>query len=298
MQKKRYLDISFNKILLIFSILIIAINLINSAYTVSVPTSNYAPTKSFDFSIKFIEDFINSWQSGQGIDLVVVKWLFLILIAALIFSILTNLSFPENSFIRIITSIIISFLATFLITPDELFGILISYSALGITISLFFVIAILLFLTIVTAKVANPIGIFFTRILWLIYSIYITLKGLLVILLKTGIENYESITYNLGSEIDWGSSILSSWVQPILKLISNETFSQALKTSTLVAIVMIAIGIGTFYMGVINKRWIDEWVAKGMTEARVSAYESKLRAQNAKMNADVKAFEEGSTTVK
>ena len=124
------------------------------------------------------------------------------------------------------------------------------------------------------------------------------MKGLLVILLKTGIENYESITYNLGSEIDWGSSILSSWVQPILKLISNETFSQALKTSTLVAIVMIAIGIGTFYMGVINKRWIDEWVAKGMTEARVSAYESKLRAQNAKMNADVKAFEEGSTTVK
>ncbi|MBW6442771.1 hypothetical protein K0A97_03275 [Patescibacteria group bacterium] len=110
----------------IFLILAFALNFVN----VSEPTQKI-PTTITGQSI--IGDMFTDWSSGS-LDVTIAKYLFWIIVAMLVTAALSFARFPPNGFIQFILGIIVSFLATAYITPDEVFVVLTSYTALGLTL--------------------------------------------------------------------------------------------------------------------------------------------------------------------
>jgi hypothetical protein len=93
-------------------------------------------------STNFISDFFTPWTSGN-FDATIAKYLFWITIMLLIFSALKFANFPSftkadgtsgGGFLQFLLALIVSFLATAFITPEEVFVMLVSYSALGLTL--------------------------------------------------------------------------------------------------------------------------------------------------------------------
>ena len=85
-----------------------------------------------------ISDFFTSWQGGN-LDVNIAKYLFWIIILLLIFSTLKFANFPSiggkgSGFLQFVLALVVSFLATAFITPEEVFVMLVSYSALGLTL--------------------------------------------------------------------------------------------------------------------------------------------------------------------
>ena len=91
-----------------------------------------------DFADKAIK-FINVFEEGEGtgVDGATIKWLVLMLVIILIYSALGYADFPENGALRFGLAIVVGLLATILITTDELVTTLKSYTALGLTLTLF-----------------------------------------------------------------------------------------------------------------------------------------------------------------
>ena len=251
---------------------------------------------------KSLENLLTNWEKGEGVGETGAKWLFLILIAALIYAVFTSISFPDNVIIRLIISIIVSFLATFLLTPGEIYGLLASYTGLGITISLFLPIIILVFLTIVVSAKGAPIGVFFTKILWLIYGVYMLLKGALIFMAKEGLGVIKSGIDEAGSPIyraaeNGGKQVLDgdweAWFEPVIQVISEEMYAQAYLASAGIGILMFVIGAAAIYFGVMKSNWLDAWIKKGMTESQVATYKDKLKKSTEFTKAQAEALEEG-----
>ncbi len=108
------------------------------AGVVSAQTSQFTQT---------INDFLRPWEDGSFKDLVLVKYLVLILVWMVVWSILGHFPGLKNLFkgdgtaenrgfpiLGAIFSFIIAFLALAYITPSELEGIMASYAGLGFTI--------------------------------------------------------------------------------------------------------------------------------------------------------------------
>jgi hypothetical protein len=284
--KKRSLYLTIFSLIFV-AVLLSQINLVSSKTEYQESNSN----SLWDSLTKIINNINKSgWATGT-VDTSIAKIVFLIIILTIIYASFTTVSFPENFVVRIVLSIAMSFLATYLITPDEIFGLIASYSALGITISLFLPIMVLIFLTIVVAIKANPIGIFFSKILWAIYSAYIFLKGLFITLVwyaggKTSVLNPGSTG---GCDVN-----LNKWFKPIGDLVSEDTLCQAAQSSTFVSLIMIIIGLSIFYFGVIKQDWIDAWIEKEMRDSQITTYENKLKKHNEYVKANAKALDEQS----
>lgn len=80
-------------------------------------------------------DFLSGWESGN-LDISIAKYLFFLLILGLIFSILRFTGF-FNGLMCFILSTIVSFLSIAYVTPEELYAIVMTYSALGLTLMIF-----------------------------------------------------------------------------------------------------------------------------------------------------------------
>jgi hypothetical protein len=120
-------------------------------------------------------DFFTSsgWESGN-IPSNVAKIFFFVIIGLVIFLILNPIFGGKHTGIMLILSGAISFLATAYITPDEIYSILISYTALGLTITTLIPIAILLGLSFraATASEGQTILILLQWVAWILFSIY------------------------------------------------------------------------------------------------------------------------------
>jgi hypothetical protein len=133
-----------------------------------------------------IADTFWNWEKGD-IDVTIVKYLFFFLILFLVTSILHLMQFPPQPFLRLIISAIVSFLAIAYITPGEIFALMTSYTALGLTL-----ISILPFLILFLATAAiyvprfrigriaasgptiNYMRVLMIILLWTFYAVYIT----------------------------------------------------------------------------------------------------------------------------
>jgi len=91
-----------------------------------------------------IGDLFANW-SGGNLDVNIAKYLFWIILTLFIFSALHFAKFPDNSFIQFLLGITIAFLSTAYITPEEVFTILTTYTALGLTLSVIVPFLILIF---------------------------------------------------------------------------------------------------------------------------------------------------------
>lgn len=94
----------------------------------------------------FISDLFTQWSAGQ-LDVNIAKYLFWLMLTGLIWGALSFAKFPPNGFFQALIAIPVGFLATAYITPTEVFTILTSYTALGITLTFILPFIILLFVS-------------------------------------------------------------------------------------------------------------------------------------------------------
>jgi len=92
----------------------------------------------------FISDLFTDWSAGN-LDVNIAKYLFFFMLTMLIFSVLNFAKFPPKIALQFLIALPVGFLATAYITPDEIFTILTSYSALGIVLSFLLPFIIMLF---------------------------------------------------------------------------------------------------------------------------------------------------------
>ncbi|MBW6442772.1 hypothetical protein K0A97_03280 [Patescibacteria group bacterium] len=157
----------------IFLILAFALNFVN----VSEPTQKI-PTTITGQSI--IADMFTDWSSG-GLKVSIAKYFFWIIVTMLVTTILNFAKFPKNGFIQFILGLIISFLATAYITPDEVFAALTLYTALGLTLSVvlpFFIIIFFSAMLLSNEKISDiSIGrVVMQVMLWLFFTGFISYK--------------------------------------------------------------------------------------------------------------------------
>jgi hypothetical protein len=107
-----------------------------------------APTGSSTLGAgtSFISDLFTQWQAGQ-LDVNIAKYLFWLMLTGLIWGALSFAKFPEKGVFQALIAIPVGFLVTAYITPTEVFTILTSYTALGITLSFLVPFMILLFVS-------------------------------------------------------------------------------------------------------------------------------------------------------
>ena len=109
----------------------------------SVVTGNAITGK---ITTNFISDLFTNWGAGQ-LDLNIAKYLFLLMLTGLIWGALSFAKFPKYVIFQGLIAIPIAFLATAYITPEEVFTILQSYTALGITLTFVLPFMIMIFVS-------------------------------------------------------------------------------------------------------------------------------------------------------
>lgn len=129
----------------------------------------------------FISDMFTTWTEGN-LDLNIAKYLLWIMLTILLFSIFTSVGFPSNFFARWLISIPVGFLSIAYITPSEIFSIVSTYSALGITLSVILPFFIVLFFSaslmsvrkirdLTTGRILAEVGIWILFTAFLIYKL-------------------------------------------------------------------------------------------------------------------------------
>ncbi|MDP2628628.1 MAG: hypothetical protein Q8P15_01890 [Nanoarchaeota archaeon] len=164
-----------------FFVFAIALNYAN------VPQNSTAVTGHATSS--FVSDFFTSWSEGS-LDLNVAKYLFWIIITFIIFSALNIAKIPSQTALQWLIAIPISFLATAYLAPSEVFAVLTTYSALGLTLAVivpFIVMILISAMLLSNTKVQQmTVGkIMFEVMLWLFFA------GFLIYKLIAGYQNID-----------------------------------------------------------------------------------------------------------
>ncbi len=195
------------------------------------------------------------------------KWLVLLLIIALVYSALAQAQFPDNMIARLVVALVIGILATFLLTSEDLLTAMQSYSALGMTLLLFFPFLILGFFTIVTASAANPFGIFIQKILWVIYSIYLILNSLIILVL---------MNTKTGGNAFW-SFFKDYLVTPLLGGQASPALNQAVANANGVALVVMIIAAIVALTITRGDNFLIAWLASQKAEADILKEKMKVK---------------------
>ncbi|MEM3074384.1 MAG: hypothetical protein QW727_00350 [Candidatus Pacearchaeota archaeon] len=221
------------------------------------------------------------WESGNlGVEGFTLKYFFLILVVILIYSALSYVNFPDTfsnqaggSFVRFLISLIVGILSTFAITTPELLSMLQSYTALGVTLSLFFPIMVLMFFSLVTSRKASPIGIFGQKILWMIYSIYLFIKSVLLYYVSSAISKGKL-------EVISDSNTINLTEHPTLKFFLGEAPKVSLNDNT-ITIILLIMAISVFVIFVLGNKYVIAWIAKEERDAEIEAQKSMLERSHA-----------------
>ncbi len=143
-------QVSFSKNIptgVIVGIFVLALLLLS----IQVPSS--AEVTGSAVSSSFISEMFGDWSQGD-LDVSVAKYFMFGILILLIFSIFNMTNIPSQQGVQWILSILVSFLAIAYITPEEIFTILSTYSALGMTLSIFVPFAVMLLFS---AALLSPI---------------------------------------------------------------------------------------------------------------------------------------------
>lgn len=128
----------------------------------------------------FISDMFTTWTEGN-LDLNIAKYLLWVMLTILLFSIFTSVGFPSNFFARWLISIPVAFLSIAYVTPSEIFSIVNTYSALGITLSVILPFFIVLFFSASLMSVRKIRDLTTGRILaevaiWILFTAFLIYK--------------------------------------------------------------------------------------------------------------------------
>lgn len=237
--------------------------------------------------------FYKAWLNGtfEGVTPEALKLLMLGLIVVLVYSALAQVKFPENAFIRILLAIIVGFLATFLLGTTEILSAMMSYSAMGMALIIFLPIMVLIFFTIVVASKGTPIGIFFQKLLWLAYALFLLLKAGSLLLLKWYVtkggsaQTVITIIEEKAKDPKTGAEIAGQFAHPFLRfIIGTDTAnlqSMATGSSNITLIILIIVAVGVLVIGVFGSNVVNAWLAKEKRDSEILAQQQMLERSHA-----------------
>jgi hypothetical protein len=215
-------------------------------------------------------------QMGQ-----IIKWIFLFLIVIMIYSALEFGKFPDQMWLRWVVAILVGFLATFFITTRELLTAMQGYTALGITLAVFFPILILGFFTLVVATRANPIGILLQKIMWIIFSGWLLIKTWILWALLNPAEG-EIVAVGQNVSVLWNFTKIEV-TQGLLTMAQNSDKSMLLT--------LMVVSIACIIVMVLSNKPLIRWIGHEMTEAKKESYNAELERSRAVTQANAKQLE-------
>lgn len=124
-----------------------------------------------------IKDLFTKWEGGQ-LSTNIAKYLFLALLAIILYSLSSVLPFlsDQNEWLKWGFAIIVGFLATAFITPEEVYLLLVSYGAMGMVISSVIPLIILFFFTYELEKKNKRFGSTLTTMVWVGFVIFMVYR--------------------------------------------------------------------------------------------------------------------------
>ncbi|MEK6911161.1 MAG: hypothetical protein AABW82_05300 [Nanoarchaeota archaeon] len=254
--------------------------------TVSVPAivPTNPSTSSSSFSMERLRNLalVDLWLKGYNsanfsLAGELVKVLLLILIVLLVHSALSYAEFLHGG-VRFVVSIIIGLLATFLVSTEALLSSLTSFTALGTAIWIFLPILVLTFFTIMVASSAAPFGMLIQRILWLVYSVYTFLSGIVIFSLAQS---------KAGSGI---AIFLNTYIVNPLYGGANSAVLTGMRTNAdaPTAILLMVVSIMVFFIAVVKAPFAEAWLAKLARDEKIMKYQDEIEKAAAKRRTDAK----------
>jgi len=239
-------------------------------------------TKVVDFDSDNIRAWVISWETGgsNSIDAVFVKYMLLLIIIIFVYSALGYANFPESVFLRGALSFVVGFLATFAISPNEIIGIMTSYTALGVTLGLFVPVFVLGAISLFTAATLNPWGIYMQKVLWYFYSIYLflTTGGSLFATYALGTVDSNGATTGLfGSLSCYAVKFFSFFIKPTIVMDGGQR--------TILGMLFIS-SIVIYWVLARNNKLIINWGARMKTDSEAEVLKEQLKKQDIKRKAE------------
>ncbi len=202
-----------------------------------------------------------------------VKVMLLLLLTLLVYSSMSYANFMHGG-IRFVVSVIIGLLATFLISTEALLTSLTSFTALGTAIWIFLPILVLTFFTIMVSSAAAPFGILVQEILWVIYSVYTFISGIVIFSLYQGKTNAVAKFFN-----DW-------IVIPLYGKNSALLAGMTKNADPTTAVLLIVVSIVVFWIAVVKGTFLTHWLAKEKMDAEIMKFQTDVQKQSAKRKAE------------
>ena len=125
------------------------------------------------------DSLFSAWEQGD-IAPNIAKIVFSVLIVFFIYALLENFRMIKNAVIRWVLSILISFLATMYLAPEEVYAMLVSYSALGLTLGSLVPFLILAGFTFSAIKSGEPTQIILQWIAWIMFAAFMVYRSIMV----------------------------------------------------------------------------------------------------------------------
>ncbi|OGJ19046.1 hypothetical protein A3K73_04475 [Candidatus Pacearchaeota archaeon RBG_13_36_9] len=138
--------------------------------------ANFVAAQVLNSTFDPVRNMFAKWGADGDISQNVAKYLFIILVTLLIWSIIDMIGLVKSNPIKWIMSAIIGFLAVGYLTPNEIWVTLSSYSALGMTLLFMLPFVILLFFTIRITAEGGAQGYFFGLLMWIAYLLFLAYR--------------------------------------------------------------------------------------------------------------------------
>jgi MFS family permease len=124
-----------------------------------------------------VRDLFVEWEEGQ-LSQNIAKYLFMALLTLLIYAISKHFPFLEKTewYINGAISLVIAFLATAYLTPEEIYVMLTAYGAMGMIMGAIIPFIVITFFSIELAKKASFGGTLIQRIIWLGFGVFLIYK--------------------------------------------------------------------------------------------------------------------------
>jgi len=244
-----------------------------------------ASTSSFKFLPSFISDsgLLSFWKnpSDSSVTGEYIKLLVLLMVILLIYAGLSYASFPESTIVRVFLALIVGFLATLMITTQEMVAALQSYTALGIALTLFFPILALVFVTFVVASKVDPLGIVVQRIAWVLYSVYLFIQTASLLIVKWYISNNDF----KGPTLAIKGSVFG---EQIFRFLFGSKFVESASTGgdNLVLFMLLVTSVIVFWVFVYKNEATTAWLSSERRKADIAAYQDRVQRANAKTTVD------------
>ena len=201
-----------------FSILVTSFLIITSLSLVSAITAQnvWDPVK----------EMFTSWEAGD-LSINVAKYIFLILITLVIFSILSVVPVlkDRNAGLRTFIAILVGFLATAYLSASEIHAILLSYGALGFALGAILPALILLFFSIEIDKQGGSGGKILSKVLWIGFIVWLIWKLAGAWYRDEPLEAWEAIGYIVVIVVS------AIWIFFAERLILKALFKEELKSA-------------------------------------------------------------------